>query len=490
MKTLFKIAWILVLCGCYMPSYSQSASELIQAIERSLSKNDCSNARRRYEAYKQITGKTNAEIEARIKECESPTQAVTNTPTTDTWRDLLSKAVQTNPTHKYNDGGFYKGGIDTYGKRHGLGIYYWENGTMYMGEFIRNVRTGHGIYIPQKKYTISNFDKAVYYVGPFNNGDFGNGIGSCYNETGQLIYYGNVRDDKPTETYPNRNGGQNSTIFKELTFDNGRYIGETYNGRMNGYGVYLFSNGDFWYGLWKEGVRKGKGIYVYASGTIQSGTWDNNTRTAPDYEKLLSTTWRDKLKSAVYQNPTQTLDNGRYKGQTDANNKRSGLGIYAWDDGGVYLGGWENDSKNGYGIYIADTGYYTNNCPDASYYVGPWANDQIGNGKGTCYDDEGDLIYYGEFSANKPTETYPLSAEKRKEYEKYKFRVIEYTNGNTYIGETVDGKRGGYGIFLWKDGDLWYGPWKDGSRSGQGILIRADGSILRGRWDGDTYTEE
>ncbi|MDR0893816.1 MAG: protein kinase [Prevotellaceae bacterium] len=422
--------------------------------------------------------------------CKPASQAVACAMTDDTWRNLLSKAGQTNPTKKY-DNDVYKGETNTNGQRHGLGFYCWKSGVIHIGENSENKIDGYGIcmcHLGENGY-LNNCNNCIYYVGSWANGIKDNGKGTCYDRNGKCLYYGGFSKDKPTEIYPAPNSSSlEKFAFKVLAFDKDKYIGETHNGLPDGYGIYLFDNGDLWYGKWKNGVRQGKGILIEASGKLRTGTWDDNTYTAEASDKLLAPAWREKLKSAVYKNPTHKPDNERYKGQT-VNFKRTGLGIYAWDSGTFYVGGWTNANFNGYGIHLV-SGSYTNNCPNASYYVGVWKNHQKGDGKGTCYDKKGNLIYYGEFTDNKPVGVYPMSLEERKGYEKYKFQVIEYTNGDRYVGETVNGQVGGYGIYIRADDTLWYGSWKENSCNGTGILIGSDGSIITGRQDGDNYIVE
>ena len=52
---------------------------------------------------------------------------------------------------------------------------------------------------------------------------------------------------------------------------------------------------------------------------------------------------------------TQKLDssNGIYYGCVDASGKFSGYGVFIWNDGSWYAGGWEDGMKSGYGDYIS-----------------------------------------------------------------------------------------------------------------------------------------
>ena len=185
------------------------------------------------------------------------------------------------------------------------------------------------------------------------------------------------------------------------------------------------------------------------------------------------------LSLAMTSNPTYSLNNGTYKGQT-SDGQRFGLGAYYWkDDKEFYFGGYKNDDKNGNGIYIA--GNLENrkilNCPRCTYYSGNWSDGKK-SGTGTCYDKTGKLIYYGDFKDDIPTDTYPSTGL----YTSYKFEIINLLDNGLYIGETKDGKRHGYGLCFWKDGGMWFGNWKDDTRNGYGIYININGAISSGTY--------
>ena len=162
-----------------------------------------------------------------------------------------------------------------------------------------------------------------------------------------------------------------------------------------------------------------------------------------------------------------------------------GYRLYVWGkENSIYLGYANNSGQpDGNGIFIASpilSNYEIYNCNGARFYVGHYQNG-IKAGKGTCYDKDGKLIYYGNFSNNRPTETYPTTG-----FSNYRFELIEYLDGSYYIGETKDGNRHGLGVFVWKNGACWYGNWKDGIRKGYGVYIPPTGDFVTGEWDGDT----
>jgi hypothetical protein len=182
-------------------------------------------------------------------------------------------------------------------------------------------------------------------------------------------------------------------------------------------------------------------------------------------------------------NPTSSFENGKYKGQKNIDNQRSGLGAYNWNDGNFYFGDFYNSARTGKGIQmIFRDGYYLPNCSNCKYYVGDWSNSKK-SGRGICYDMDGRLIYLGEFVDDRPTETYPTTGNWTRNY---KFDIIEYDSGDRYIGETLNGNQHGYGIYFGIKGNMWYGQWENGKRNGKGILINMNGEMTAGTWKADT----
>ena len=81
---------------------------------------------------------------------------------------------------------------------------------------------------------------------------------------------------------------------------------------MEGMGKYIYEDGEYYYGQWKNGFRYGKGIMYYKNG------------------------------------------NKKYIGDF-INSKYEGIGKYIWENGEYYIGQWKNGLKNGKGII-----YYKN----------------------------------------------------------------------------------------------------------------------------------
>ncbi len=207
----------------------------------------------------------------------------------------------------------------------------------------------------------------------------------------------------------------------------------------------------------------------------QKETTNNNSNAG---NSLSNGAWRTQMRKGI-DHATHDYNNGdKYKGQVALSggySRRQGLGLYWYNSGTIDIGGSMNDLSEGLHMYLCRVGQIVSNCPKCAYYVGYYC-DGLKCGKGKCYDKDGNLIYYGDFSDDKPIGTYP-STEK---YSKNKFECIEYKGGGIYIGETYNGQRHGQGVYLWKNGDAWYGHWEDDNRNGYGIYLYYKGDVKYG----------
>lgn len=193
------------------------------------------------------------------------------------WRTILQSAVE-NPSRTFG-GDPYKGGLYN-NDCQGFGAYFWkESDSFFYGKWNNGLRDGDGIHICGPEYCLCGKNEAAIYVGAYDNGEMATGKATLYDEYGNLLYYGNIENGKPTDTYPST-GNWSEFKFECIPCGDGAYyIGETYKGMRQGFGMYIWKNKDFWMGYWKEDKRKGSGTYVYYNGKIITGTWDGDTRT-------------------------------------------------------------------------------------------------------------------------------------------------------------------------------------------------------------------
>ena len=132
------------------------------------------------------------------------------------------------------------------------------------------------------------------------------------------------------------------------------------------------------------------------------------------------------------------------------------IGIETYKDGTLYIGEFQNNKKEGVGMY---------RWPDGTIYYGEWKNDNM---EGFCYirfaDDrkyEGQMINgvksgYGEFT---------------------------WKSIRKYIGNYVNDLKEGFGIYIWniKTFEIYIGFWYKGKMEGIGMIINGDNKHF-GRW--------
>jgi hypothetical protein len=62
-------------------------------------------------------------------------------------------------------------------------------------------------------------------------------------------------------------------------YEQGNYEGQMdEHGKMNGEGIFIYSNGDFYEGQFVKGLREGEGEYTWADGSTYVGTWKDDTK--------------------------------------------------------------------------------------------------------------------------------------------------------------------------------------------------------------------
>ncbi|CAF1378187.1 unnamed protein product [Rotaria magnacalcarata] len=124
----------------------------------------------------------------------------------------------------------YEGELNNEGRKHGQGIYRWENGRTYIGQWYENIMNGEGV---------ESWPNGSKYHGQF---------------------YNNKRHGQGTFTWP----------------DGRQYVGEYCNDYRQGYGVCIFPNGYKYEGQWYQGKRHGRGIEIFPDGHRYNGLFHND----------------------------------------------------------------------------------------------------------------------------------------------------------------------------------------------------------------------
>ena len=144
------------------------------------------------------------------------------------------------------------------------------------------------------------------------------------------------------------------------------------------------------------------------------------------------------------------------------NNIQSGYGIETWDNHSEYKGEFLNGCKNGIGTYIWE---------DDSRYEGEWKNNCF-DGYGIYYYSK-KKVYLGEWKMN----------------QKCGYGVY-LTNDIIYVGNYMDDKKNGFGIFYWrKKNEAYVGFFKEGKQYGFGKYIFKRKKAKYGIWNPENKKE-
>jgi len=226
-----------------------------------------------------------------------------------------------------------------------------------------------------KKLLLLLMTAPIIGFGQCVSGDCENGYGTYLYLDGEK-YIGKWKD--------NKFNGEGTLIFKD-----GKYVGEFEDGRYHGHGTFTNTKGDKYVGDFQDGLFDGKGTYTWGESPYKGDKYIGE--------------WKD----------------GKHNGQ----------GTYAWGEGDnkgdKYVGGFINNKKTGQG-----TCTYAN----GEKYVGEW-KDGKSHGQGTFTMADG-IIKEGLFENGKfieeeiPVVEEPVEEIEEKEKKK-KERVVLSLNDKT-----------------------------------------------------------
>ncbi|CDW74718.1 phosphatidylinositol-4-phosphate 5- [Stylonychia lemnae] len=205
----------------------------------------------------------------------------------------------------YFDGTKYVGEV----MRHGSGMYYDQDGSIYDGEWYEDQKSGRGKML-------------------FPDGSFYDGQWSGDKMHGQGIYISSTRD---------------------------RFEGSFSYGLKVGYGTMQYYNGNSFSGQWRNDQIQGKGQFVFKNGNHYDGNFMNGL--FEGYGTMLFVgigTYKGMFIAGNLngQGRFEYLDSSIYEGNWKEN-KKFGTGQMVESDGvSVYNGEWLNDQKHGKGIFL------------------------------------------------------------------------------------------------------------------------------------------
>ncbi len=190
-------------------------------------------------------------------------------------------------SESYEAGQTYEGFFND-GKRNGPGVLDYGDGSTFNGLWENGSKNGLGMY---------NNGDGNYFLGNHKD-DLRDGYG----------FEQNVLDSGEYEFVPSI--WEDGNLLEDTAFiSTGNETGCINNDCQNGFGRYVYDNGDVYLGYYKDGKFDKFGVYVYNIGDTYIGGYKND--------------------------------------------QKSGFGMYVWPDKTVFIGNYENDNYNGLGAYFA-----------------------------------------------------------------------------------------------------------------------------------------
>jgi hypothetical protein len=350
----------------------------------------------------------------------------------------------------------------------GYGFMLKESGDYYEGEWCNAAFHGQGAFV------LPNHD---FYIGRWVEGVM-QGYGTSKNYQGmhrQGLKHGVGKLEKPTGTYEGNFVGNEEQGYCSFKVDGETYDGEWSNGKPHGQGAFTWANGDSYGGKWEKGVfSSSTGTLSKRDGRVYKGPFNATVcgeMLWPDGAK-----YKGDIKIKIKVNAH--LLSSKFNIFAKLVLVRDGQGSMTWVNGDCYRGRWEDDIKEGCGVYTQADGTVDNEVwiKGEKKYVGH-------------IELHGGDLYYGDILGGVPTGkgivTY-LSTGNKYEGIWAKGRIVDglgnmtYADGGFYSGKWVSGLRSGYGVMQYSNGDHFKGNWVIDRRM-DGVLSYAGGEVYVGR---------
>jgi len=152
----------------------------------------------------------------------------------------------------------------------GKGVYVYDNGTRYEGEFKNGLIEGYGV---------SKFYNGDEYTGLWKNHKIdGEGF---YRYADGTTKVGIWREGSFVGTVSATKGcisGDCDNGFGILVYNDGRYTGDFKAGKPEGQGTLIWSDGNKYTGAWKNGLAHGYGTMYNKDGSVVSGYYEKNQK--------------------------------------------------------------------------------------------------------------------------------------------------------------------------------------------------------------------
>ena len=206
---------------------------------------------------------------------------------------------------------------------------------------------------------------------------------------------------------------KSKNTYENLNFT---YFGQYKEGKRNGWGETIYSDGSCYIGYYQEDRESLFGWQIDQNGNYLMGEF-----VAGKFNK-------GKGKS---ENQNEYVYEGEYE-----RSMKTGTGLFKWKDGTFYKGCFKDNDLHGEGVY---------SWADGRIYIGNWSKSKM-NGLGLYYWPDG-RSYEGEYIDGK----------------KHGKGIFTWKDGSFYIGEWKNGLQDGEGIKYSSDKSIeGAGKWKKG----------------------------
>lgn len=348
----------------------------------------------------------------------------------------------------------------------------------------------------------------LYYFGFFNNKHLPVGFSYCYDKINKIYYEGNFSDfniyngkslvlNKNDSYYSSgllysnfeqSNKGSRKYLFKNevyigsfdknfysdsgtLITDIGKYIGLFKNGFYNSYGMMIYKNNDIYVGFWYNGKRSIFGKLKYSNGDYYSGTWYNDKKEVfgSYFDAKGKITYigsfKDDMRTFINDEYTLIAGNSFYTdciGDYESSLKLVEKGIdqstcsCVYDHSHLVLNNFSNK------IHIEE-----NNCRQI-YYIGHFDFQKQFYGMGKLF------YNYNKGIIDNKVSHLNLYSE---EFENEKFKGYR-----CYHCLFESGSPNGFGMINYENGDKYIGNIKNGQVNGNGTLIKNSGERIKAFW--------
>lgn len=172
----------------------------------------------------------------------------------DDYMHVFLDCVKYNPSRIITtQSGQYVGQVNDQNLLYGYGMFVGDNGGQIIGQF-RDGKLLFGITISKEAATVGTANYHANYS----------------LTTGRMEYILQGEQKQILDTEHLYDYG-----FVSIRYQNGdQYVGELYQRRRHGYGIYYYANGDIWFGQYRNDARQGFGVLFDKDNNLVIGQWD------------------------------------------------------------------------------------------------------------------------------------------------------------------------------------------------------------------------